>query len=131
MPFNADALRSGSWANALGIALSYDPKVVQAVATAITVHAKSAPECESTPRLSPETGRIDIPAEKPDQYFETHPTVDRDEGLAGWRAIVAETATAPKLAHMMGASAIAPFVHALGVKSHTFSVTGAADSFGS
>lgn len=125
-PFNADALRSGSWANALGIALSYDPKVIQAVATAITVHAKDAPECESTPRLSPETGRIDIPAEKPDQYFETHPTVDREEGLAGWRAIVAETATAPKLAHMMGASAIAPFVHALGVKSHTFSVTGAA-----
>lgn len=126
VPFNADALRSGSWANALGIALSYDPKVIQAVATAITVHAKEAPECESTPRLSPETGRIDVPAEKPDQYFETHPQVERTEGLEGWRAIVAETAAAPKLAHMMGASAIAPFVHALGVKSHTFSVTGAA-----
>lgn len=124
--FNADALRSGTWANALGVELSYDPKVIQAVATAITFHSKSAPERESTPRISPETGRIDIPAEKPDQYFETHPDVDRAAGLEGWRRIVAETPDAPRLAHMMGASAITPFIHALGEKSHTFSVTGAA-----
>lgn len=124
--FNPDALRSGAWANALGADLSYDSKVIQAVATAITFHARSAPECESTPRINPDSGSIDIPAEKPDQYFETHPDVDRTQGLDGWRQIVDEAVHAPKLAHMLGASAIAPFVHALGVKSHTFSVTGAA-----
>ena len=121
LKFDLAALKDGSWANHLGIELSQDMKIISAVATAIIYAAKESPEHEATPDIDRDTGKIVRPAGI-DQYFECAP-VSRDDGLEGWRQIVAEVVRAPKLALVLGASAIAPFVHSLG-KSHTVSMTG-------
>jgi hypothetical protein len=119
--FDLAALKDGSWANHLGVGLSQDLKVIAAVATAIIFAAEEVPAQEATPDIDRETGKIIIPAAI-DQYFECAP-VEREEALDSWREIVAEMTLAPKLALVLGASAIAPFVHELG-KSHTVSMTG-------
>ena len=123
--FHRDSLKTGQWANTLGVQLAFDAKIVAAAATAIDDMASRAPVREATPQVNPDTGLLDLPAEPLDQYFECSP-LDPEVALDRWRDIVDEASIAPKLALAMGASAIAPFVRELGLSAHTFSMTGAA-----
>lgn len=123
--FHRESLRTGQWANTLGVQLAFDNKIVAATATAIDDMASRAPVREATPQVNPDTGLLDLPAEPLDQYLECSP-VEPEVALAKWRDIVAEASMAPKLAMAMGASAIAPFIRDLGLGAHTFSMTGAA-----
>lgn len=120
-----DELGDGRWANRLGIPGSWDPKVRQATATAIEDYAaRVAPERESIPRIGEQTGLLELPVDLCDQYFQTAPC-SREEGLQLWREIVEETVTAPKLAHLIGASAIAPFSRNISrTLAHWVSLTG-------
>jgi uncharacterized protein DUF927 len=123
---NRDELDDGRWAGRLGWALSHDTKVKQATATAIEALSMAAPEREQVPRINPETGRLDLPAEPGEQYFELAP-IGRDEALEVWRSIIAEAGDAPKIAHLLGASAIAPYLSSISDSlPHWISVTGAA-----
>lgn len=123
--FHRDSLKTGQWANTLGIQLSFDAKIMAAAATAIDDMASRAAVKEATPQVNPETGLLDLPAEPLDQYFECSPLSSAD-AMDRWRDIVGEAALAPKLALAMGASAIAPFIRDLGLAAHTFSMSGAA-----
>jgi len=122
---NRDELGDGRWSGRLGWALSHDPKVRQAAATAIEALAMSAAEKEQVPRINPETGHLDLPAEPGEQYFELAP-IDRDDALQVWRSIIDEAGTAPKIAHILGAAAIAPFLSSITDSlAHWISITGA------
>ena len=120
-----DELGDGRWANRLGLPLSWDPKVRQASATAIEDYAaRVAPERESIPRIGPDSGLLELPVDLCDQYFHTAPC-SREEGLQLWRAIVEETAIAPKLAHLIGASSISPYSRSISrTLPHWVSLTG-------
>lgn len=112
------SLRDGTWANDLGLDLSFDDKVVKAAATAIATHASThAPEVESAPRVDPDTGHIGValPETLPAGYLACAPG-DRDAGLAAWAEIIRVAVTAPKMALALGASAVSPFISSL--RSH-------------
>lgn len=122
LQFDVAGLNDGSWANQLRVELSQDQKVIRAVATAIIYAGRTAPEAEATPDIDKASGKIVLPAAI-DQYFDCAPG-SVEEGLDGWRSIVAEVGASPKIAMLLGASAIAPFVRTLG-SSHVFSLSGA------
>lgn len=119
------SLRDGSWANDLGVELSDDDKITKAVATAIRYHATTVPEREAVPCVDDETGRIGIPSPEtlPAGYLRCAPG-SREAGLAIWSEILTIAAQAPKLALVLGASAVAPFIGALGRQSHVVALYG-------
>ena len=121
-----EGLGRGRWANELGVALSDDDKIQRAVSTAIRCHGERVPERESTARV--DQGRVSIPCPQtlPPGYLVTGDT-SREEGLAAWADIFAQAARSPNLALLLGASAVAPFVAALGRQSHIVAIYGDSD----
>ena len=73
-------------------------------------------------------GRVSIPCPQtlPPGYLVTGDT-SREEGLAAWADIFAQAARSPNLALLLGASAVAPFVAALGRQSHIVAIYGDSD----
>lgn len=109
------ALRDGTWANRLGVALADDDRIIRAVATAVRqlAHAPEATEEEGHPRIDEEGRlRIPVPERLPIGYISCTPT-DRTDALLQWRAAAEILARNPKVALVVGASAIAPFWAAL------------------
>lgn len=120
------ALRDGTWANDLGLDLSYDDKIIRAAATAIVHHAtRAVPEREATPRLDSTTGKITVPAPDalPPGYLRCAPGT-RDQALTVWAEIIRTAAASPKLALVLGASAAAPYLSALRLQSHFVALYG-------
>lgn len=104
-------VQSGEWARALGIPLSADPKIMQAVGTAIFLMKPIDPtEREAVPRSEPD-GRPTIPAPEtlPPGYLRTGP-LPEDQAMAMWRELLTPVAAEnPKFALAAGGSAISPF----------------------
>jgi hypothetical protein len=115
------ALRDGSWANMMGLALPDDPKVVQAASTALRqlIHDPATPEREAVPRVSPGDGRVSVPAPEclPGGYLACAPG-GRADALATWAEVAGIAAELPKLAFALGASVFGPFLRELGRQSH-------------
>lgn len=118
-----DHLRAASWANMLGLALSADDKITKAATTAIIYAAERAAECEETPRVQGGRITIPIPETLPPGYLQTS-RYSTDEARAGWAELIHLVAQSPKMALVVGASAIAPFVAATRRQSHFVSIDG-------
>lgn len=125
-------VRSGEWAGALGIALSDDPRIIQAAGTAIRYMEPSAGdyagEREAVPRIGPD-GKVMVPVAEvlPDGYLMTSPA-SRAEALALWRsAIVPVAASNPRMALALGAAVVGPYLGALVRQSHVVDLDGDSD----
>lgn len=115
------AVRSGAWANELGLPLSDDVKVIAAAGTALRLVAAEAPEIEALVVVDDDTDLLSLPHEAPTGFFDLAP-VDEDAALENWRSIAG--LLTPRMAHVLAASAIAPFVRQSGIRSHVISLAG-------
>ena len=107
------AVKTGEWAEPLGVPLAADPKVIQAVASAIYREAeRTAPMVEACPRWTP-AGTLDMPPADvgPAGYGETAGT--EADARQAWAEIAAIMARHPKTSLTAGASLAAPYVAAL------------------
>ena len=121
-------IKTGEWANKMGIALSDDPKIVQAAGTAIRDLGKDHDlEREATVRVTDE-GRVSVPVQEclPAGYLLQAPG-DRADALAQWATITHVLARNPKVALALGASVVSPFIGALHPQGHFFQVYGDSD----
>lgn len=118
-----DQVLSGAWASILGIPVSAANQVQQAAATAISYAAVAAPEREATPRTV--DGRVSVPVVEnmPPGYLQTS-RYSPDEARSGWTQLIPLIAQSPKMALVVGASAVAPFVAASRAPSHIVHVYG-------
>ena len=126
--FNHQTIRSGEWANALGMVLSDDDRITKATATAIRRVAKDAPLQEATPSAAGQ-GHIHVPVPEclPFGYLATAPDVTRAEALTKWRGVVELAAHSPRMALALAAVASAPFVRPLDRQSHFVHLFGESD----
>ena len=117
-------LRDGSWANLLGLPLSDDDKIMKAASSAVRMVAEDVEEREAIPRAG-EDGHIAVPVPEslPSGYLATAESA-RDDGLRAWADIIAVAAQAPSLALVLGASAVGPFLGAMGRQSHFVALYG-------
>lgn len=120
---SAEDVRDGGWAAKMDVPLSGDPKVIQAVHTAIIDVAHQAPACETAPRVA--GGELEIPPEDvaPAGYGKR---ADHPEGqvLEGWREVAAHAMDAPKLALVMGATFGGLYIRPLRRQSFMLCMTG-------
>jgi hypothetical protein len=112
-------VRTGEWAGAVSVPLSDDSKIVAAAGTAIRhmrpLSGDYAGEREAVPRIDPD-GKVTVPVAEvlPDGYLSTG-TLKQADALALWRQQIAPVAIAnPRLALVMGASFVGPWIGALG-----------------
>lgn len=121
-----DELRAATWANQLGLSLSQDDRILKAASTAIVYLAEEAEEREAIPRVV--DGQISIPIADtlPGGYLVTSPA-DRATALGTWKEILLEVAQSPRMALVMGAATVAPFVAALRRQSHIVALYGDSD----
>ena len=119
-------LRDGSWANELGVPLSDDPKVIQAAGSAIRamMHADDVAEREAIPRPGAD-GLVAAPVPEclPAGYLARAPGTAR-AALEVWRQLAEIAAGSPKLADVIGASVIAPFMGPSRQQSHWLELYG-------
>lgn len=122
-----DDLGTGRWANMLDLSVSRDKRVEESAATAFELIGQEAVERERTPRV--EDGRISVPVPDtlPGGYLVTG---DLDRGLAieQWREILRTAALSPRLALVLGAAAVGPYVGALRRQSHIVALYGDSDN---
>lgn len=118
-----DQVLSGAWASILGIPVSAANQIQQAAATAISYAAVAAPEREATPRTV--DGRVSVPVVEnmPPGYLQTS-RYSPDEARSGWAQLIPLIAQSPKMALVVGASAVAPFVAASRAPSHIVHIYG-------
>lgn len=126
---DADQIARGSWANVLGLALPQDQKFIAAAATSILDLAERvAPEKETAARVNGD--RIDVPVTEtlPPGYLACS-AMPRAEAIQSWGHLLGEVAASPKMALVLSASAVAPFIGALDrTRSHVLSLYGDAAS---
>lgn len=121
-------LRDGSWANELGLSLSDETKIVNAASTAIRYHAEEVPEREAVPQVDQSSGRFTtVDSDTLPTGYLACAEVDRTEALRVWARILTSAAQSPRLAHLLGASAVAPFIGPLGRQSHFVALYGDSD----
>lgn len=121
-----DELRAATWANQLGLSLSQDDRIQKAASTAIVHLAEEAEEREAIPRVV--DGQVSIPIADtlPGGYLVTSPAT-RAEAIATWQQILLEVARSPRMALVMGAATVGPFVAALRRQSHIVALYGDSD----
>jgi hypothetical protein len=114
-----------TWANRVGLPLAQSPRLLQAAATAFFDHAdKDAEVIEATPRLAEDgTLSMSAPETLPAGYLSTA-AVDRAAGIEVWSQLLTLVAKSPRMALVLGASAIAPFQSALDLQAHIVSLYG-------
>ena len=131
-----DQIRTGAWAAVLGMNLSAEPQIVQRVASSIIAAAtEHAPLQESRPQLTPildtlrdaESKIVLPPAELLPAGYLACSDLPHEEALNMWRTLVTEIATLPKMAWLMGAVAMAPYLRALElgldeIKTHSHTI---------
>ena len=115
------ALRTGSWANVLGLPLSDDSKVIAQTGTAIRLESAKLAETEALVTFDTKSDLLALPQEPPTGFFECAP-VPVAEAMDAWREVC--TLMTPKQAHVVGASAISVFLRAIGIRSHVISMSG-------
>lgn len=122
-----DDLGSGRWSNMLDLWVSRDKRVEENTATAFELIAQQAEERERTPRV--EDGRISVPVPDtlPGGYLVTG-DLERDAAIERWREILKTAAASPRLALVLGAAAIGPYVGALRRQSHIVALYGDSDN---
>lgn len=121
-----DDLGSGRWANMLNLWVSRDKKVEESTATAFELISMSAPERERTARVDEGRVSVPVPDTLPGGYLITG-DLDRDQAIERWREILKTAAQSPRLALVLGASAVAPYVAALRRQSHVVALYGDSD----
>src|SRR5690606_31670591 len=126
--FNHQTIRSGEWANALGMVLSDDDRITKATATAIRRVAKDAPLQEATPSAAGQ-GYFHLPVPEclPFGYLAMAPDVTRAEARTKWRGVAELAAHSPRMALALAAVASAPFVRPLDRQSHFVHLFGESD----
>lgn len=118
------ALRDGQWANDLGMMLSDDDKIVRATSTAIKQLALEVPAHEAVLRVKAgEAAQLPRSETIPAGYLQTAP-VPTEEALESWRRIVELLGSSPRIALTLGASAVSPWIGALGRQSHVINIYG-------
>lgn len=120
-----DELQRHAWPNLVDLPVSLDDRILKAATTAIVFAAREETEvCEATPKADSE-GRITPPPPDtmPPGYLECAPTT-ATEALGSWARLVHLVARSPRLALMLGASAVAPWVAALELQSHVVGIYG-------
>lgn len=125
---NWEDLSNGRWSNMLDVWVSRDKRVEETTATAFEIIGQHADERERTPRVV-EDGRISVPVPDtlPGGYLVTG-DLEREEAIAQWRQIVTTAAQSPRLAMVLGAAAVGPFVAALKRQSHIVALYGDSDN---
>jgi hypothetical protein len=126
MVLDTAKIRDGSWAAELGMPLSADRKIADAVATAIDalIYDPQTPECESVPGVA-SSGRVAVPVREclPGGYLRPS-TAARAAALADWAAICRTLAEVPAGAAVVAASAAAWIVRPLGLQAHWYELWG-------
>lgn len=120
-----DELQRHAWPNLVDLPVSLDDRILKAATTAIVFAAREETEVrEATPKADSE-GRITPPPPDtmPPGYLECAPATAA-EALGAWAHLVGLVARSPRLALMLGASAVAPWVAALNLQSHVVGIYG-------
>lgn len=120
-----DELVRHTWPNLLDLAVSHDDKILKAATTALEAAARLETEVvEGTPRVGA-NGMISVPVPEtlPPGYLRTS-DLGRAEALMGWGELLSQVALSPRMALVLGASAIGPFLHGLKGQSHLVSMHG-------
>jgi uncharacterized protein DUF927 len=120
-----DELVRHTWPNMLDLAISHDDKILKAATTALIFAADVETELvEATPRLGAD-GKVSAPVPEtlPQGYLRVS-ALKRSEAIAEWHKLLDLVALSPRMALVLGASAIGPFLHGLGYQSHILSLYG-------
>lgn len=117
-----DDVKDGRWAQRLSVPLSGDPKIVQAVHTAILDVAHRAPERELAPRYH--AGELELPPEDvaPAGYGRRAGT--EENARTAWAEVLDIAARTPKLALTLGAALGGLYIRALRRKSFILLLSG-------
>lgn len=118
-----DEIKGGSWPNILDLAISQEDKIMRAATTALVFLAQDAEEREATPRLV--NGQITMPRVEtmPAGYLATS-DMERSEAIGVWREVLTLAAKNPRMALVLGAAAVAPFIGALKQQAHVVAMYG-------
>ncbi|HVW41006.1 MAG TPA: DUF927 domain-containing protein [Amycolatopsis sp.] len=117
-----DDIKDGRWSQRLNVPLSGDPKIVQAVHTAILAVADKAPDCELAPRYV--DGELELPPEDvaPAGYCRRAGT--EDAAREAWAELIGIAAGTPKLALTLGAALGGLYIRAMHRQSFMLLLSG-------